>query len=842
MTRLVRRALDQGWTVRATAGPAPADLAGRAFPASVPGCVHTDLMAAGVIPDPLLDTNESILQWIGLTDWQYAANFEWTPPAGADHHDLVFTGLDTVATITLNEHRLGATANMHRTYRFPVDEALQPGTNELVVAFRSPVRYADEQSVALGYRPHVNHHPYNALRKMACSFGWDWGPDTATSGIWRPVWLESWGSTRLGTVRPVVTVSPGQGCVEVIAEVVYGGAVAPFRLTATVSGHGTTASASVALADGATIAHLPVTVDHPQLWWPRGYGEQPLYDVRLVLTKDGSPEEVVDSWTSRIGFRQVTLDRTPDDVGTPFTLVINGCPVWVKGANWIPDDPFPHRVMPARYRQRITQAESANVNLLRVWGGGMYEADVFYDLCDERGLLVWQDFAFACAAYAEEQPLRSEVEAEARDNVTRLAPHPSLVVWNGSNESLQGMRDWHFTRRSQGRTTGVGYFATVLPGIVRELHPGAEYVPSSPWSGAWPVDPNADQNDPDHGSMHSWDVWNCQDYLHYRDSVPRFLSEFGWQAPPAWSTLTQALHDAPLTPESPGMLAHQKAVSGFDKLTDGLLPHMRIPDAMTDWHWAMQLNQAHAVQTAIEHLRSHAPRCMGVIVWQLNDCWPVVSWSAVDGYGVPKPLLYAVKHAFADRLVTVQPRPAGLVAALSNDTETRWVGPMTVRRLRFDGTALASGVFEADAAPRGVAVVPLPATLAQPSDPARELITVTCGDQRGLWYFAEPRDQALQPARLSTSLQAVEDAEEEAWVVTVTADVLVRDLTILADIVHPQAVADDALVTLLPGESAKFRVALPAGISPDGLLSPTVLRSLNDLTAGGRPGQTTDTK
>ena len=834
MTGLVRRDLLGGWTVRATAGPVPADLAGRTFPATVPGCVHTDLMAAGAIPDPLLDTNESLLQWIGLTDWEYTARFEWAPPPGTDHHDLVFTGLDTVATISLNGHPLGETANMHRTYRFAVESVLREGVNEIVVAFRSPVKYADAQSVALGYRPHVNHHPYNAIRKMACSFGWDWGPDTATSGLWRSVWLESWSVARLGTVRPVVTVSPGEGRVEIVAEVVPEDAAAPLRLTATVSGHGTCVSESVTVPGGATQVGLPLVVERPEVWWPRGYGGQPLYDVRLVLTADGSPDRVLDAWSGRIGFREVRLDQTPDEVGTSFTLVVNGCPVWVKGANWIPDDPFPHRVTATRYAARLAQAESANVNLLRVWGGGTYESDAFYDRCDERGLLVWQDFAFACAAYAEEDPLYREVEAEARDNIARLARHPSLVVWNGSNESVQGMRDWHFATRSQGRTTGLGYYETLLPELVRELGSGAVYVPTTPWTGTWPLDPAADQNDPDHGSVHAWDMWNARDYVHYRDTVPRFLSEFGWQGPPAWSTLVRAVRDDPLTPESPGMLVHQKAENGQNKLTDGLLPHLRMPDAMTDWHWAMQLNQAHAAQTAIEHLRSNAPRNMGAIVWQLNDCWPVVSWAAVDGAGVPKPLLYAMRHAFADRLVTVQPRPAGLVAVLSNDMDERWTGPVVIRRLRFDGTQLASVVCDADVAPRAVAVQPLPEAVARPGDPSQELLVVTSAGERGLWYFAEPRDQALAPASLTWSVHAAAGTGPVAWTITITAENLVRDLTLLADRVQPQAVADDALVTLLPGEQVTFRVTLPAGTPPAGLVAPEVLRCLNDLVAGRR--------
>ena len=261
------------------------------------------------------------------------------------------------------------------------------------------------------------------------------------------------------------------------------------------------------------------------------------------------------------------LVTEPDADGTSFTFVVNGRPIFVKGVNWIPDDAFPHRVDRARYADRLAQAEEAGVNLLRVWGGGIFEADDFYAECDERGLMVWQDFLFACAAYSEEEPLRSEVIAEARDNVTRLMPHPSLVLWNGCNENIWGFADWDWEPRLDGKTWGMGYYTDVLPGIVAELDPGRPYSAGSPWS----LSTDHHPNDPAHGTMHIWDVWNQVDYPVYRDYAPRFAAEFGWQGPPTWSTLRRSLSDDPLTPESPGMLVHQKAMEGNRKLTRGLV-------------------------------------------------------------------------------------------------------------------------------------------------------------------------------------------------------------------------------------------------------------------------------
>ncbi|WP_157489660.1 glycoside hydrolase family 2 protein [Frigoribacterium sp. Leaf44] len=870
-THRTARTLHTGWSLRSTAGPVPPEIAAVDVPATVPGTVHTDLLAAGLIVDPYLDANEHLLAWIGQADWSYTSSFDWQPD-GHDRHELVFAGLDTVATVLLNGEVVAETRNQHRTYRVAVDGRLREGSNDLEVRFGSPVAYADAQSLALGYRPHVNHHPYNAIRKMACSFGWDWGLDTATSGIWKPVTLESWSSVRLAAVRPVVTVDGARGVVDVHVDLERAGADAgPVTVRATVGD----VTQEARVEPGADSTVLQVVVDDPELWWPRGHGGQPLSDVRVSVTggagRDasrassggdgdgvdatrassgvdapgaeapaggGSTDDVLDEWSSRIGFRTVEVQVDPDDIGTSFTVVVNGEPLWIKGANWIPDDAFPHRIGRDRYRERIEQAEFGNVNLLRVWGGGIFESDDFYELCDERGMLTWQDFLFACAAYAEEDPLRGEVEAEVRDNVTRLMTHPSLVLWTGNNENIWGHDEWGWERRLDGATWGLGYYLDLLPALVGELDPGRPYAAGSPWSGSLDVA----QSDPDHGSVHLWEQWNRKDYPTYRDVVPRFVAEFGWQGPPTWSAMTRAIHDEPLTPESPGMIVHQKAMQGNDKLTDGLLAHYPLPNEIEAWHWAMQLNQANAVQVALEHFRSHAPRCRGAVVWQINDCWPVTSWAAVDGDGQRKPLLYAMRHAFADRLVTIQPRDGSLAAVVVNDTEEALVGPLTLRRVAYDGRVLASEQVSLTVAARDTATVPVPSTVAEFGAPESELLVASVdGVARGLWFPVEPRDSALAAAALTTSVTAlaagadagvaggVGVAAGAGYRVEVTAGSLVRDLALLVDKVDPAATVDEMLVTLLPGETAVFTVASDVAGVGEELVSARVLRTANEL-------------
>jgi len=826
--RCVRRDLHQGWTVRATAGPVPAELVGAVVPAAVPGCVHTDLLAAGLVPDPYLDENEALLAWVGEVDWRYETTLRWDAqdaPEAYDVVELVAEGLDTVAAVELDGTVLARTRNMHRTHRVDVTGVLTPGEHALAVTFAAPVPAARRMSEELGPRPCAYEQPFNAIRKMACSYGWDWGPALTTSGIWRPLRLHAWRTARLGAVRPLVDVRPSSGradgagstgVLHVHVDVVRApGAGGPLTVAAEVAGR----HAEVVLAAGETVTTVELEVDDVALWWPVGHGDQPLYPVAVTLA---AGDEALDAWSGQVGFRTVALDTTPDDAGTPFRLVVNGEPVFARGLNWIPDDCFPTRVTAADVAARLGDAVDVGANLVRVWGGGLYESEDFYDACDRLGLMVWQDFLFACAAYAEEEPLRSEVEAEAREAVTRLAPHPSLVLWNGNNENIWGHEDWGWVEQLDGASWGWGYYTDLLPRVVAELDGTRPYCPGSPYA----MDPDRHPNDPAHGPSHLWDVWNAVDHAHYRDSVPRFVAEFGWQAPPTWATLTRAVHDDPLAPDSPGMVAHQKAVGGEDKLSRGLAPHLPEPETFDDWHWSMTLNQARAVTVGVEHLRSWTPVCSGAVWWQLNDCWPVTSWAVVDGDGRRKPAWYALRRAFADRLLTVQPRADGLAVVLVNDHPAAWDGSVRVRRLGLDGTVLAQDALPFAVGARDAVTLPLDAALAVPVDAADEVLLAEVDGRRGWWWFAEDRDSRLRAPGLDAEVRAVPGGHD----VVVHARTLLKDLAVLADRAAPDAEVDELLVSLLPGETTTFRVTT-AALDGEALLSPLVLRSANQLVS-----------
>ncbi len=832
MTRTPISTPVDGWTLRALTGPAPAEVAGHDIAATVPGTVHTDLLAAGLIPDPYLDENEQQVAWIGRTGWRYAATLDLQPPAEGEHVELVFEGVDTVAEVRLGGRLLGEPHNMHRTHRFDITAALRTGESgpvDLVVDFEPQLTATEEASEELGPRVHTNAHPFNAVRKMACNFGWDWGPDLVTAGLWRPVIVERWAGARLGAVRTLATVLDGVGRLEVHAEV-RRDTSRPLTLRLTCAGH--EAVVEVAADSG---GETSVTLDVPDVerWWPRGYGQQPLYDVAVALEQDGS---VFDTHTRRVGFRTVALDTTRDAHGTPFVLSVNDRPVLVKGANWIPDDCFPHRVDRARYATRIADATDANVNLLRVWGGGLFESDDFYDVCDEEGVLVWQDALFACAAYAEEAPLRDEVVAEVTEAVTRLSPHPSLVIWNGNNENLWGYEDWGWGRELAGRTWGRGYYLEILPRLIGRLDPTRPYSPGSPWS----FDERIFPNDPAHGTTHLWDVWNRLDYTAYRDSVPRFVAEFGYQGPPAWTTLTAAVHDDPLTPTSPGMANHQKAEDGDLKLSRGIAPHLDVPpvasaEDMDTWHWAMSLQQARAVAFGLDHLRSWHPVCAGMIVWQLNDCWPVTSWAMVDSAGRRKPLWYAVRQAFAPRWATIQPRDGHLALVVDNDTDEPWDARLQVSRRAFDGHERSVTMTHTQVAPRTTVTVPLAPALTSEVAASDEVLVASGDGVRALWFFAEDRDLHLVDRWGSATAERTEDG----YAVHLKAATLMRDVTLLVDKVADDATVDDAMVTVLPGETVTFRIRSAQDVDPRRFLDPHVLRSTNQLVDTHAPESTT---
>ncbi|MDR0416787.1 MAG: glycoside hydrolase family 2 protein, partial [Propionibacteriaceae bacterium] len=804
MGELTRQDLGGRWELAWLAGPAdtPAAVRQARWPAAVPGEVHGALLAAGLIPDPSVGWGERAQGWVGRSAWSYRRRFDWRPRPGVQT-DLVADGLDTIADVYLNGRLLGRARDQHLAYRWPADGRLRPGGNDLEVRFASAWDAAWRHERRHGPLPSPYDEPYAHVRKAAANFGWDWGPHVVTAGIWRDIRLESY-AARLASVRPLVEVGDGAATVTVEVALAGGGwgaagpedgarAAAPapappgdgrlapgWLVTCELTGpDGRLAAAGAARAAARAAVVLPVP--EPRLWWPAGLGGQPLYRLQVALTADGV---VLDRVAQRLGLRSVAVDETPDAQGRRWQLVVNGRPLRVRGYNWIPDDLFPSRE--TRVAARIEQARAGGANLIRVWGGGHLADEALLDACDERGLLVWHDFPFACAAYSEDAETAALVRAEAEQAVVRLCPHPSLALWCGGNEAVLGRWHWGWADQLGGRPWGWRYYGETLPEVVGRLDPTRPYLPNSPWSGGLDQDPESDAA----GVSHLWDCWNNLDYAHYRDRDPAFVSEFGWCGPPAWTTLTGVLEGEEPGPDSPLTRHHLRAVDGVHKLARGLQPHFPYPAGGRAWHFATQLVQARAVAAGVEWLRSR-DRCSGVVVWQLNDCWPAISWSAVDHAGIEKPLWHALRRSFADRLVAIQPvtpggsadpaGPDGLELVLVNDGPEPAAWPAAVRRVDYGGRVLAAADLTLRAAPGAIARTalagPALAAVGRPDDPAGELLLVDSPAGRSVWAWRPDRASALPPARFELAADLVDGA----LTVTVAAGTLLRDVCLFAD-------------------------------------------------------------
>jgi beta-mannosidase len=669
------------------------------LPAVVPGGVHTDLLAAGRIPDPFVADNERRVAWVAETDWEYCRTFAVDPALLTEEHVwLVCDGLDTLATITLNGQELGRTSNMFRQYRWDIKPFLRPIENELLIGFASPVRYAAEHQ-AIRRLPGVSQAipggPY--LRKAPCQFGWDWGPQLPPIGIWKALRLEGYTNARLEDVHLRQQHSDGEVTIE--AQVIVQRwsdkpLLAEVQVT-TPSGEIIKNHMPLASSADATIT---VLVPRPQLWWPNGYGDQPLYHVDVSLTHDGT---VLDQRRYSIGLRTIELVQQPDRWGRSFTFVVNGVPIFAKGSNWIPADSFPTRISDEYLEHLIRSAAETHQNMLRVWGGGFYEDERFYDLCDRYGLLVWQEFIFSCSIYPLDDPAFIEnVRIEALENIRRLRHRASLALWCGNNEMERGWyRDWREPTLQELKVAYDRFFLHTLREWCITEDPDHAYWPSSPSSDNQLEDPD----DQRVGDAHYWEVWHGRKpFTAYRDQYPRFMSEFGFQALPPLATIRTYAADADWNMTSYIMEQHQKNASGNALMVAQLLDTFRLPKNFSSLVYLSMVLQAEGIRYGVEHWRRHIDRVAGTLYWQLNDCWPVASWSSLDYFGRWKALHYAARRFYAPLLLSIEDDPPAQGVYLTNDLRDSWEGSVRWSLETLSGNVLVSGEERVLAAPQAV--------------------------------------------------------------------------------------------------------------------------------------------
>ncbi len=661
-------------------------------PAAVPGCVHRDLRRHRLIPDPFRGTNELDLQWIEKRAWEYRARFTVAPALRAEEAvELVADGLDTVATVTLNGREVARTENMFTGYRWEVTRLLRPGRNELTVCFGSALEYIRTRRT--GHRPRDINDPVGGctrIRKQQCQFGWDWGPRLVTAGIWRDLRLEGWTGNRLESVRVTQDHrADGSVVLDLAPELARPDPGVVLRGTVSLDGRVV-----------APIENQKAKIKNAQLWWPRGQGAQPLYEVAVEAA--GANGAVFGRWRRRLGLRTIVLDRHADQWGESFQFVVNGRPVFAKGANWIPAHSFVAGLTRADYARDLRSAAEAHLNMVRVWGGGIYESEDFYDLCDELGLLVWQDFMFACTLYPADAEFLTSVRAEAAHQVRRLRHRACLALWCGNNEVF-ACNPGDLPPGSPALADYEALFHQALPGVTAAVDGVTPYWPSSPWRGELDAGHALGER---RGDTHFWDVWHARkpvkDYERY---AFRFASEFGMQSFASAETQAEFCPPGDANVFGPTMTNHQKNRYGNQIILDYVSRQYRFPKDQDALLFLSQLNQADCMQVGVEHYRRNMPRCMGALYWQLNDCWPVASWSSLEFDGRWKALHHVARRFFAP-VIAVAHVPGEEETTINNyrrtsvrevhlytisDAPEPAAGELRWDLFRFDGRRVLSG-------------------------------------------------------------------------------------------------------------------------------------------------------
>ncbi|MCW6026539.1 glycoside hydrolase family 2 protein [Stenotrophomonas sp. SRS1] len=819
--------------------------------AQVPGAVHTDLLAQEQIPDPYVGAPEAGLQWIGLSDWEYRARFDVDAATLARAHaELAFEGLDTFATVTLNGQPLLQADNSHRTWRARVDGQLRPRGNELRIVLRSPIRtllpvvQAMPHKIAGNYPSPYGDEPKDAMvgnfvRKPGYHFGWDWGPRYVTAGIWRPVKLESWDAQRLtALVVQTRSLDAAKADLEIAVEVesaVVGSASVQVDVLDPDGKRVARIDQKTMLKAGDNRIAVPVALQKPRRWWPAGQGEQARYTVRATLAPETAEATHIEQ---RTGLRTVELRREVDrNGGQGFAFVINGVPIFAKGANVIPFDMFPARVDAARIRRELTAARDANMNMLRNWGGGYYEDDAFFDIADELGLLVWQDFMFGGGMQPGYDPaFRASVVHEARDNVRRLRHHPSVVLWCGNNEEETAWKDWGHGRDLTAADPAfaakvwqgyVDLFGNDLRQVVTEEGLGVPYWSSSPSN-----DLDEKANDSTRGDKHYWQVWGnpALPVTAYLRETPRFMSEYGLQAWPALRTLDGIIPAAEQQVDSPTVRAHQKfmAGEGNQRLLKYIEEEYGTPRDFPTFVYLSQVMQADGIQLAALHHRASRPYTMGSLYWQLNDVWPGASWSSIDYAGRWKALHFHAKRFFADHAVAALRDEGVTRVSLLNDRQQGLQATWRLRVIDLNGTQRSEQRHT-------VAVPPLSALevgrfadadLLKGADPTRTVAVVELFDgatrlSQQVVYFVPAKALALSPAKIDSELRT----DGDGYLLTLRSPTLVRALWIDFDGLDA-ALSDNAL-DLVPGETVTIRLRAEADLAT--LRSALRLHSLADI-------------
>ena len=794
------------------------------YPATVPGVVHTDLLQNKIIEDPFFRLNERGLQWIDKEDWVYETCFTLAADMmRKENMELVFEGLDTYADVYLNDECILKADNMFRRWSIPVRQYIREENNILKVYFHSPVKIDVPKWDALPYQyPASNDQSENGglfnkkisifARKAGYHYGWDWGPRLVTSGIWRPVYIRAWSDLRINDVfieqkevgagRAVIA-----GHVELDADKDMNGVLV--TITDEVTGR-VLGEWQADLKRGTNRVTVDFVLHKPKLWWSNGLGEPFLYRFRTDIIAGG---ELLDSKTERVGIRSLKVVHQPDKDGHTFYIELNGRPVFAKGANYIPLDNFLPRVTPENYKRTILDAAGVNMNMLRVWGGGIYENDVFYDLCDEHGIMIWQDFMFACSMYPAEGALLDNIHQEAVDNVKRLRNHACIALWCGNNECQDAWLGWGWKREIERQNKEYAdkiwaqyrqQYHVTLPGVVREYAPGTFYWPSSPFAFEGEMSGTTD------GDRHYWSVWHGKAPISDYDSEKsRFFSEYGFQSFPEFESVKRyAPYPEDWDIRSEVMMSHQRGGDHANGLIETyLLNEYKKPRDFRAFLYMNHVLQGDAIKTAIESHRRQMPYNMGTLFWQHNDCWPVASWASRDYYGRWKAQHYYVRKAYDDILISPVVEGDDLKVYAVSDRLENTSGRLQLQVCQFDGTVVhhwgkSVGISGNDS--RVCFSAPL-AKLLEGANRGTVYVRVDYTDKSGRVYhnnycLGKQKDMDYPKVDLQTEVRSIEGGYE----VTVSADKFAR--AVCLSVADNESVYSDNYFDVQPKSSVQVQV------------------------------------
>ncbi|MCY0968044.1 beta-mannosidase [Chryseobacterium wangxinyae] len=772
--------------------------------ATVPGTVHLDLMNNKIIPDPYKDENEKKVQWIENEDWDYQTSFIISENELKNQNiDLIFNGLDTFCEIYLNGKLLKTTDNMFRKWEIPVMANIKAGENILQIKFKSAVNIGKELAKKVPFT--MPESPRSFVRKAQYQFGWDWGPRLVTAGIWKDVKLNFWNNAKLENVK-----IEQKNISEQLANLVFYTEVFVEKEGKYHVGINSNFK-DYSLTKGKNVIEIPFDIKYPKLWQPNGFGAAYTYQFAVSIFQN---DTILDQKLLETGLRTVELIQEKDEKGKSFYFKVNGNPMYAKGTNWIPGDSFSPRMTKEKYQKLIKDCKDANMNMIRVWGGGIYEDDEFYKACDENGILVWQDFMFAGSFYPSDDDFLNNVREEVRDQVNRLQNHPSIALWCGNNEIDEAIVNWGYQKqfnytKDDSLQVWKDYkklFHTVIPDALRENLTSEKniYWPTSPSIG-WGHKESLTE-----GDSHYWGVWWGEfPFEIYNEKVPRFASEYGFQGMPSLETMKSMFSQNPdLSLENSVIKAHEKNARGFHIIDEYMKRDYIVPVDFVKYNYVSQLLQARGMQIAIEAHRRAKPYNMGTLYWQLNDCWPVISWSSIDYLGNWKALHYQVKRSFENQVILTEEKDGDLnFFAVNDGIENFEDVSVNIQVVRFDGKILneistvpvgkkLEGILQFD--PIKIE------SLTHDSDINEVFLKLTLKDKNensiaeNHHFFSKPKD--LKLAKPNIKVRKVSSTEIE-----ISTDVLAKDVYLMGE-KH----FSDNFFDLLPKTSKRIKLSKPS--------------------------------